>query len=290
MFEISDVKKVRQGIIPYETDSFEVGFAGDGYTGVVGENGNNEVTNDEVSLKSFNTRDNLNDKIWVNGKINSRVRLKLLDIADDFFNSLNLEWVKLKDVLFTGSLANYNWSKYSDIDLHLVVDFKSVDNNSNMVKKFFDACKNNWNTDHENLKIYGFPVEIYVEDINNKHVSTGIYSLYDNKWIEEPRKQGNIKLDKFIIKDKAARLMTKIDELEEAYRDNQDSYRFEVLYNKVKNLYEKIKKMRKHGLASNGEMSIGNIIFKTLRRSGYMDKLYDLKINLYDRINSINKI
>lgn len=292
LFEVNNIKKVRQGIIPYEADSFEIGFNGgaNGYAGVVGENGEMEVTSDEVSLKSFNPHDNLNDKIWIDGKINSRVRLKLLDIADDFFNSLDLDWVKIKDVLFTGSLANYNWSKYSDIDLHLLVDFKSIDENTKLVKEFFDAQKNNWNNNHENLKIYGFPVEIYVEDTNEKHVSTGVYSLYNNKWIREPQRQENIKLDKFVIKDKAAQIMTRIDDLEDAYHGDNDAYQFEVLSKKVKTLYDKIKKMRKYGLESNGEMSPGNVIFKILRRSGYMDRLYDLKINLYDRINSIDKL
>ena len=32
----------------------------------------------------------------------------------------------IEDVIFTGSLANYNWSEYSDIDLHVVCDFIQI--------------------------------------------------------------------------------------------------------------------------------------------------------------------
>jgi len=39
--------------------------------------------------------------------------------------------------------------------------------------------------------------------------------------------------------------------------------------------------MRKESIANHGEMSIGNIIFKVLRRSNYLQKLYDLKNDLY---------
>ena len=34
-------------------------------------------------------------------------------------------------------------------------------------------------------------------------------------------------------------------------------------------------------------MSTGNIIFKILRRLGYIDKLYNIKLNTYDKIKSL---
>ena len=45
--------------------------------------------------------------------------------------------------------------------------------------------------------------------------------------------------------------------------------------------------MRKIGLEEDGEMSVGNIVFKVCRRLGYLDKLYDLKTKTYDFIKSI---
>ena len=131
----------------------------------------------QISLSSFRPQKVLNPKIWVGDKINSRVRLRLLDIADDFIDTLNIGWVKIKDIILTGSLANYNWSKYSDFDLHILINFKDVDERTDFVKEYFDAKKNDWNNKHENLKIYGFPVELYVQDTNDTHTESGIYSL-----------------------------------------------------------------------------------------------------------------
>ena len=76
----------------------------------------------------------------------SGVKAALMDIVDEFVEGLDLE-AEIKDVIITGSLANYNWSKFSDIDLHILVDFAEVNENEEMVKKFFDAVRSNWRMD-----------------------------------------------------------------------------------------------------------------------------------------------
>jgi hypothetical protein len=53
-------------------------------------------------------------------------------------------------------------------------------------------------------------------------------------------------------------------------------------------LFDKIKDIRKSGMSTrNPEMSDGNLIFKTLRRSDYIEKLLDIRRTAYDMINSI---
>lgn len=251
-----------------------------------------EVESSDVNLDSFNPQKTLHPKLWVNGKINSRVRLKLLDIADDFIDTLNIGWVKPKDIVLTGSLSNFNWSKFSDIDLHIIVDFKDVDEKVNLVKEYFDAQKKVWNTTHDNIKIYGFPVEIYVQDVNEKHIASGVYSLENNKWINEPNidKLESVDENQPRIKEKAAKIMTIIDNLYLDYENNKnDDFKIREISNLVKKLFDKIKGMRKSDLALNGEMSVGNIVFKTLRRFDYIDKLIDLKNKTYDISKSLNE-
>ena len=51
------------------------------------------VEPDDVDLSSFNIKKHLNPKFWDDGHLDTRIRLKLLDIADDFFNSLDVDWV-----------------------------------------------------------------------------------------------------------------------------------------------------------------------------------------------------
>lgn len=240
-------------------------------------------------LQSFDIQKQLNPKFWINGKLNSRVRLRLLDIADTFFDSMELDWVKPKDIIMTGSLANYNWSKFSDIDLHIVVDFKEVDDRVEFVKDYFDSKKSIWNNQHEDLKIYGYPVELYVQDKNEEHTASGVYSLEEDKWLREPERDSlaAVKLDKERITHKTKNIVDKIDTLEGECNGEKDEAKLDTLSAKVKGLFDKIKGMRKDSLKNGGELSEGNVIYKTLRRLGYIGKLVDLKRITFDKINSI---
>lgn len=241
-----------------------------------------------VDLSSFRPQKELHPKIWPNGKLNSKVRLRLLDIADDFIETLKVDWAKPKDIILTGSLANYNWSKFSDFDLHIIIDFSKVDDRVEFVKDYFDSKKKIWNEQHENLKIYGFPVEVYVQDANEMHTASGIYSLERNKWLRTPEKDSikAIKLNKFFIKEKAGKFIRQINALDDAL-NTADSAQAEIIGNKAKALFDKIKGIRKEALAKGGEMSSGNIIFKALKRGGYIAKIIDIKTNTYDKLNSI---
>ena len=258
---------------------------------ICSELSSNQITNEtaDIDFSSFTPQQELNPKIWPNGKINSRVRLKLLDISDDFFKTLKIDWLKPLDVLLTGSMANYNWSKYSDFDLHLLLDFSDVDENVDFVHEYFTAKKKLWNEEHENLMIYGFPVEVYVQNIDENLVSNGIYSLYKNKWVIEPSKD-NIKglgQDKDTIKSKAVETMKKIDALYNATFDINHGYDGEKLLAQIQKLITIIKGVRKQSLAKGGEMAAGNIFFKILRRTGYIEKLFNAKTLSYDSKESI---
>lgn len=250
-----------------------------------------QTTNEtaDIDFSSFTPQQELNPKIWPNGKINSRVRLRLMDIADDFFATLKIDWLKPLDILLTGSMANYNWSKYSDFDLHLLLDFSDVDENVDFVHEYFTAKKKLWNEEHENLMIYGFPVEVYVQDISEPLVSNGIYSLYKNKWVVEPSKDAIKSLgnEKETIKAKAIETMKKIDALYNATFDISYGYDGEKIIAQIKKLINIIKGIRKESLSNGGEMSAGNIFFKILRRTGYIEKLFTAKTLAYDRKESI---
>ena len=258
---------------------------------IYSELSSNQITNEtaDIDFSSFTPQQELNPKIWPNGKINSRVRLKLLDIADDFFKTLKIGWLKPIDILLTGSMANYNWSKYSDFDLHLLLDFSDVDENVDFVHEYFTAKKKLWNEEHENLMIYGFPVEVYVQDINENLISNGIYSLYKNKWIIEPSKDNlqSLGQDKETIKSKAIETMKKIDALYNATFDINHGSDGEKLLAQIQKLITIIKGIRKQSLTKGGEMAAGNIFFKILRRTGYMEKLFNAKTLAYDRKESI---
>ena len=104
----------------------------------------------ELDLQSLVPKDSLNSNFWNSKMLLKKViRKKLLELAQDFFQSLNLpEEVELKDITITGSIASYNWSKYSDIDLHLVINYEDFDENPDTMKELFDSLRSNWNKKH----------------------------------------------------------------------------------------------------------------------------------------------
>ena len=249
----------------------------------------NEVDAEDINLKSFEVHSELNPKFWVNDKINSRVRLRLLDLADEFYESMNIKWVKPKDIVLTGSIANYNWSKYSDIDVHILVDYKKVWKKTEFVEDYFKSKKELWLQEHDNLKIYGFPVELYVEDTNKDNPSTGVYSLEKNKWIVEPNDFQDATLNEPYIKEVSAKIMNFIDDVDEKLKTEKDSHKLEVMSAKVKNLFNRLVKQRKESLETKGEMGTFNIIWKVLRRTDYLDRMWEIINTVYDKVNSIKE-
>lgn len=257
------------------------------------ENVTDEVDSSEVDLSSFALHDELFPGFWNgnDGLLNSRIRLKLLDIADDFWKSVNISWVKPKMIILTGSICNYNWSQYSDVDLHLVADFKEIDERTDFVRDYLDMKKNEWNDTHDHLEILGRSIELYVQDVDDDVRSGGIYDLEENKWIRKPSFSGMkpIGNDSEHIKQLAADIMTIIDGMHHQTASIDDKHKLESIGDDAYYLWKKIRAMRSRSLETEGENSVGNIVYKILRRTKYLDKLFDLMAYTYDEVNSIEE-
>jgi len=229
-------------------------------------------------IKSFRLQDELNPKVWKDNELDPKIKEELLTLADDYFENLDLGNIQLKDVIFTGSLANYNWSEYSDFDLHLVFDFEDVNEEVDLVRKYLDAVEKYWKLQHD-IKLKGYDVEIYCQDTNQPHHSTGIYSLKDDKWIKKPSKE-KFEPDEELIRKKASIYMKTINELEEQFESGKT---YDQLEKKIKKVWKKIKDGRQAGLDREGEFSVENLVFKLLRRNGYIERFMDLKSKSYDK-------
>lgn len=233
-------------------------------------------------LDSFKLKDNLNDRFWDNMKFNKEANESLMNIANDFLTYLGLD-VDVEDVRITGSIANYNWSKFSDIDLHILVDFDSISKDTTLVTEFFQAKERLWNLQHD-VSVFGYAVEIYVQDDEEPHKSTGVYSLLYNKWITQPDKlTKNIDVDK--IYEKASAYMEIIDDVI-ANKDEDKKSTVDA----VKKVMDKIKQFRQCGLDEGGEFSYENLAFKYLRRNGYIGKLLDFKNEVIDNTLTVENL
>lgn len=234
-------------------------------------------------IKSFYLQKELNKKFW-NEKmeLDSEVRGNLIKIATDIIDSLDMK-IEIEDIVFTGSLANYNWSKYSDIDLHIVIDFMEVNKDFDLVEKYMDSVRKIWNEQHD-IKIKGYDVESFIQDVSHKGTPSGQFSILKNKWIIKPS-LSNFKPDEDLIKTKASKIMNDIDDLG---FDLEHSQNYEKISERFKKIWKRVKESRKSSLEKTGEFSVENLVFKLLRRNGYIAKLLDIRAKAYDYQFSID--
>lgn len=237
---------------------------------------------DNNIIKSFTSKDTLNPKIWSDDTLIPKVRTRLIEISNEFIEFLGVPII-VDDIIFTGSLANYNWSEFSDIDLHVVCDFKQFDEEMlPLYQELFKVKKTIFNTNHD-IKIYGYEVELYVQDSNEAHFSSGVYSVMFDQWIEKPKKE-NPRIDTVILKKKISHWTDMIDTIVE----NSDLKEIDSLREYIQKFKDKLKKYRSSGLRNEGEYSIENLVFKYLRRSGHLEKLFNLENDLLDRTLSLD--
>ena len=246
------------------------------------------ISPEEINVDSFEVKDSLHPRFWNDEQhLDMHIRRALLVIAKDFIDEYNLGEYVIDDIIMTGSLANYNWSEeFSDIDLHIIMDTTQLSEDPSLAKSISDAMRNVWNKTHTDISVGGFPVELYIQDTHEPHKSSGVYSLLDDEWKTSPsldKLSGEIEEDE--IKTRVAEYMNLIDKIEMMYNDIDPLQ----MYHCCAKLLDKIKAERASGLTNDdaAELTTGNLIFKSLRRSGHIEKLIDIKRRCFDRARSI---
>ncbi len=221
----------------------------------------------ESTVKYHN---DLNPVAWDDKKMRPEVRDRLLQIAELFINALRIPNFEAQDIVLTGSMCNYNYTRYSDFDLHIIADYTAIDASFDIAEQLYNAKKEVWNDRHD-ITIGGYDVEMYVEDINSPPHSQGIFSVQQNKWIKTPVYDPP-EIDSGAVFAKARMLTSEIDRVVDS-ADSADDF---------DRLKDKIKKMRQNGLEKGGEFSVDNLAFKVLRNTGAMSRLYDAENRFTD--------
>jgi hypothetical protein len=226
--------------------------------------------------------DTLNRKFWENGKFNEEIREKLLTIAHDFYESLELK-VPILDIQLTGSLANYNYTDFSDLDTHIIIDFSQINEDTELVKKALDGLRFIWNQRHD-IIINGHDVELYLQDINEQHTASGLYSLLKGAWIRKPR-YNPPEIDEKDVDVKYLYYVQEILEIENKLKQDLFEEDYENLERRAKRLKEKIQEGRKQCLSGKmaSEFCVENLVFKKLRNTGMIEKLINLISAAYDK-------
>lgn len=225
----------------------------------------------------------LNPKIWNNDNtLKPEVQDHLMKVADVFIDSQEIPKDSIKDIVLTGSNANFNWTQSSDLDVHILIDSdyfaKKGENELFSIEDVIQTKKALWNDKH-NVSIYGFPVEIYATTQVEKIVeNSGVYSLVSQTWISEP-KRIQISIDSGQVQAKADELISEIHTIINSNCDDEVE---------VESLLDKIAEMRQTGLQTGGEYSVENLAFKVIRNSGDLDKIRQYYSDLQDRDLSID--
>ena len=206
----------------------------------------------------------LNSKIWDGMKLKDEVRGKLLQIASAWVQFAKIHPDTIQDIIITGGNVNYNYTPQSDIDLHIVISRDTMNPDRALVDEYLQDKKILWTLSHQDINIYGYPVELYAQDIAEQpHANQGVFSVKRNQWIAMPQH-----LD--IDFENDYHLQKKV----QFYKDLIDKM---VLQNATDGSFDmikqKIRKMRGDSIAKDGEFAFGNLVFKELRNQGYLDKM-----------------
>lgn len=217
----------------------------------------------DFTKNNVSYHDRLNSKAWdKNDQLRPEVRNRLMKIANIFVEYLEIPNFEVLDVVLTGSMANYNYTKFSDFDVHVVTNYADLECDD-LAEAFYRAKKQLWN-DYHDITVYGQDVEMYVEDTANPPKSGGVYSLLNGDWIKIP-KHTPPKVDDRAVNLKVADLIKQIDVTVKTADDPED----------IQRIRDKLRIMRRTSLEVGGEFAVENIAFKILRNMGYLDKLRD---------------
>jgi len=225
--------------------------------------------NERSEIVTVNRR--VNPKIWEGGTLKPEVKSKLIEIARAFEEFVGIE-LEVEDYTITGSNANYTWTDYSDLDLHLIIPGSP----SAEQRELFNAKKALWSEQHD-ITIKGLPVECYVQGADEPHHSTGVYSLSKSVWIVEPKKV-KPDVDDASIEAKKDAILAQI---EHALLSKD--------IEKLRTVKDKITQMRKAGLERAGEWSVENLVFKILRNLGLIDQITEKIRELEDQELSLEQ-
>ncbi len=235
-----------------------------------------EKSFDEFRL-TLKTHTELNPKIWTDKKLDPEIATNLIKIGKEWAKFADIPEKFIKDYIIVGGNANFNYTKYSDIDLHLVVD-KSKIGCDGCLDDFLRAKKQLWALTH-NITIKGHPVELYAQDIDEIVGSKGQYSLNQKKWTQEPTPYKMNRKDPEVVK-KVKDFIYQIDSLINAKSDDKVVFQ---------NLKDKIGTMRKAAIQKAGEYAPENLVFKELRNRGYVEKVWNYLRDLGDKELSVEE-
>lgn len=218
----------------------------------------------------------LHPLFWSDEQLNPQVRESVLKWAQKQFKQLKrvIPGIQLVDVQFIGSMANYNYTSYSDLDFHLIVDLSKITYPKKLANFHLILLNQLWTKDYEkiNLHFYHYPVQIlaFTEQTEYRQEDTPIYSLLSNSWLNKP-KHSKLTFSKETLIEAVKNQHMKFLHLSKTYENQPNKSNCSA----IGNFYYALKKLRVDALHVNpeGQYSLENIQFKALRNLGDIEQM-----------------
>lgn len=226
------------------------------------DDGDEEALNEDIEK-----HEELNPLLFENDELKDDVKEAIEKIAKEFVKELKADKIKfyLEDIVLVGSNVSYNYTKDSDLDIHLIASSDELKCPDNLYPLLYSAYRSIFNKNYD-LNIKGIPAEIYIEMDKPTGKSNGIYSIY-NGWLKHPVQEDIPDIDQESFDKLFTKWEDKYFELEHNIMDEKIIDKF------IEDLYD----LRKDSIANDGEYGLGNLVFKEFRNLGYLDHLKEIK-------------
>lgn len=108
--------------------------------------------------------EDLNPLLFEGDALKPEIKEAIEKIVNQFVEDLKTDGVKIdvKDIILVGSNVSYNYTKDSDLDIHIIVDKNKLDCDPQLYTLLYGAYRSLFNKNYD-ITIKGIPVEIYVE-------------------------------------------------------------------------------------------------------------------------------
>lgn len=206
---------------------------------------------------SLAPRSGLNPVLWTKGRLNPEIKPQLLKIAQDFQRYCEVDFT-VYDVQITGGQVSYWWTQWSDLDLHLVVDYRGIDCDREL-EELFDTKRHLYNRKYD-IAVFDIPVELYVEDLQSP-AQGAAYSLVQDRWIRQPQEpRGQVDIER-------------VYGLSKSWAKTVRGVLLQKDLDLAKKTQEKLRQIRQNGLKRGGEFDEANLAYKALRNTGLLRSL-----------------
>ena len=231
-------------------------------------------------LETLQVSSQLYPPLWASEELLPEARKQLFRIAKWVVEDMAVPDAEMVDATISGSIANFNYSSFSDIDLHIFLNIDTVENPT-MVEAYMGTYSSVWNRNHQ-IALLGLPVNIFVKNARGEEFSAGIYSVQHNKWIRKPKPMSLTVTREEVL----AVALPMADTIRSALK-KYDQNPAGIPCASFSDLRSDLRIFRKNSLEKDGELGVGNLAYKVLRRAGLVNQLEETFIRCVDRGYSI---